>query len=165
MRHLLWAMLVTLTMAMPGWAQTSDPRYIQDPRSRCEVWNPMPQPHETVYWSGECTDGRAQGQGVLTWLLSGKPYGVYVGEMKDGKQHGHGTYNFADGSSYVGDFRDGRPNGKGTGTSPDGRKYVGEVQNGRRHGHGTLTLADGAVWHSGMWLLDKPVGELSATSR
>jgi len=32
----------------------------------------------------------------------------YVGEMKDGKRHGKGTYTQDDGSVYEGDFKDGK---------------------------------------------------------
>jgi len=32
---------------------------------------------------------------------------VYVGEFKDGKEHGQGTYIWSDGRKYVGEFKDG----------------------------------------------------------
>ena len=32
----------------------------------------------------------------------------YVGEIKDGKQHGEGTYTFANGNKYVGQYKDGK---------------------------------------------------------
>lgn len=33
----------------------------------CKVWNPSPQPNESVTWSGECVDGKAHGNGILQW--------------------------------------------------------------------------------------------------
>jgi hypothetical protein len=69
---------------------------------------------------------------------------VYVGEYKDGKKHGQGTYtSLYDGSKYVGEFKDGRKNGQGTKIFPDGSKYVGEFKGGRYHGHGIFTFPDG----------------------
>ena len=32
----------------------------------------------------------------------------YVGEYKDGKKHGQGTYTWSDGEKYVGEFKDGK---------------------------------------------------------
>jgi hypothetical protein len=39
----------------------------------CKIWNPMPQPNESVTWEGECKDGYASGEGVLRWTENGKP--------------------------------------------------------------------------------------------
>ena len=38
----------------------------------------------------------------------------YVGEWKDNKRHGKGTYRYADGNKYVGEWKDDDFNGKGT---------------------------------------------------
>ena len=51
----------------------------------------------------------------------------YVGEWKDDKMHGHGTYTFG-----PGEF--------------EGDKYVGEYKDGKFHGHGTYIWADGGVY-------------------
>ena len=67
----------------------------------------------------------------------------YVGEWKNGKIYGQGTYTFADGDKYVGDWRNNKPNGQGTFTFADGDKYVGEFRDGKKHGQGTYTRADG----------------------
>jgi hypothetical protein len=80
----------------------------------------------------------------------------YVGEYRDGKRHGQGTYYFlADnqfkGDKYVGEFRDGKPNGQGTYTWANGNKYVGEYRDGKRHGQGILTYADGRPPQEGVW--------------
>jgi hypothetical protein len=73
----------------------------------------------------------------------------YVGEYRDGKWNGVGTYTYADGAKYVGEFRDGKANGQGTITFPNGNKYVGEWKDNRRNGQGTETFPNG----------DKFVGE------
>jgi hypothetical protein len=72
----------------------------------------------------------------------------YVGEYKDGKRNGRGTYT-ADGGKYVGEFKDGKRNGQGTWTYSNGEKYVGEFLRGTRHGQGTLTYADGSKYIGG----------------
>ena len=44
---------------------------------------------------------------------------TYVGEYRDGKGHGQGTYTWANGAKYVGEFKDGVPDGKGSRIFPD----------------------------------------------
>ena len=44
---------------------------------------------------------------LLASLLVVGCAGKYVGDYKDGKYHGQGTYTFADGRKYVGEFKDG----------------------------------------------------------
>jgi hypothetical protein len=46
----------------------------------------------------------------------------YIGQMKDGKRHGHGRFVNPDGSEYRGEFKNGEPHGKGISVSSDGRK-------------------------------------------
>ena len=69
----------------------------------------------------------------------------YVGEFRDDKFHGQGTYTQANGEMFVGEFRDGKPsNGRGTFTfPPHGAKYAGEFKDGKRHGQGTFTAPNG----------------------
>jgi len=75
-----------------------------------------------------------------------------VGEFKSGKFNG--TYTRANGDKYVGEVRDGKPHGYGTyyflaDNQRRGDKYVGDFKSGKFNGQGTLTYADG----------DKLVGE------
>ena len=34
---------------------------------------------------------------------------MYVGEWKDGKKHGQGTFTYADAAKYIGEFKDNQP--------------------------------------------------------
>jgi len=59
----------------------------------------------------------------------------YVGEYKDGKRNGQGTFTYLDGRKYEGELKYGVLHGHGTWTSSDGKKYVGKWKNGNFHGH------------------------------
>ena len=103
---------------------------------------------------GDCYNG----QGTETFPNGYK----YVGEFKNGKRHGQGTYSWPywksllpgykgsykkyDGtfSKYVGEFKNGLRHGKGTQTYPDGYKYVGEFKDDEKNGQGIETLWYGA---------------------
>ncbi|MDB0065887.1 hypothetical protein N9F19_01220 [Gammaproteobacteria bacterium] len=60
----------------------------------------------------------------------------YVGEWKEGKKHGQGTYTFGNQSQWAGE------------------KYVGEIKDGNYHGQGTYAFADGEQL-TGYYLNDK----------
>jgi len=94
-------------------------------------------------YMGEWKDGKKHGQGTYT---SGKGEGEgdkYVGEFKGGFKNGHGKYIWSNGDEYVGEFKDDKPNGQGTYTWSDGDKYVGEFKDGKKHGQGTWTSIKG----------------------
>ena len=95
---------------------------------------------------GEWKNGKRNGQGTFTFPDGEK----YVGEFKDGKRNGQGTYTFPDGKKYVGEFKDGEYNGQGTFTSLDGKKYVGEWKDGNINGKGVLFKVNGEI-QSGTW--------------
>ena len=124
----------------------------------CLVWRHFPPAlSESYTWSGACVDGKASGEGVLTYawdqvLNRGTEY-VYEGGMKAGKRHGHGTM-VSPSTTYEGEWRDGRQNGYGTLTWRHSRtRYEGEWHNGTRHGYGILTWSDGRRYE-GEWCLD-----------
>ena len=91
---------------------------------------------------GEFKDGKQNGQGTYTFADGAK----YVGEWKEDKFHGQGTYTFASGAKYVGEFKDGKHNGQGTITFADGEKYVGEWKDDKKNGQGTVTFANGEIY-------------------
>ena len=79
---------------------------------------------------------------------------TYVGEVQNRKQHGQGTYTWADGRKYVGEFSNGVFHGHGTHTYRSGNKYVGEWKNGLRHGDGVGYEKSGRI--VGEWKMDHP---------
>ena len=95
---------------------------------------------------------------LLTVLLVGcATKGNYVGELKDGKPHGKGTYIWKNGTKYEGEFKNGKRHGQGNETYSDGVKYEGEWKDGVKHGQGTKTVPnegkyvgewkDGKTWN------------------
>ena len=86
---------------------------------------------------------------------------IYKGEFLNGKMHGSGQMNVLQpdfkGDKYVGEFKDGKYSGQGTYTFANGNKYVGENKDGKRDGQGTYTFADGRI-HVGEWVESKPSG-------
>jgi hypothetical protein len=106
----------------------------------------------------ECIGGDCQnGQGTKLYN-----YGrdMYVGEFKDGKYHGQGTFTWNSGNKFVGEFKNNTMikgiyttsggkyegefnknifNGQGTWTSADGDKYVGEWKDGKPYNGNLIT--------------------------
>jgi hypothetical protein len=73
----------------------------------------------------------ADGHGTLSWFYSdGTYYGRYDGDMRRGKQHGHGVYTVSDGSHYEGEWHANRPDGLGSYTDAKGEVYDGTWTDG-----------------------------------
>jgi hypothetical protein len=84
--------------ASSGWTTASN--------MPCKVWNPEPQPNESVTWSGGCKDGLASGKGILRWTENGKPDVEFAGEYADGKRNGAGVMTMPDGQRTIGTWED-----------------------------------------------------------
>ena len=98
--------------------------------------------HNGDKYVGELKDGKRHGQGTFTSTDGSK----YVGEYKDGKKNGQGTNTWSSGDKYVGEWKDGKKHGQGTKTWSNGDKYEGEYKDGKENGQGTLTFFDGKKW-------------------
>ena len=125
--------------------------WLADPRTGCRVWNEVPQPDETVTWSGTCgSDGVAMGSGVREFRYGGK-VSRYEGELVNGRMHGPGTRIWPSGVRHEGQWRDGRATGPGLRIWTSGNRYEGEWRDDLAHGHGVLTLANGDRYE-GTWV-------------
>jgi hypothetical protein len=82
--------------------EKAKPDWITVTNQSCKLWNPEPQPDESVTWSGDCKDGLATGKGVLRWTENGKPDVVFEGEYRDGKRNGPGVMITPDGDRLEG---------------------------------------------------------------
>lgn len=118
-------------------------QWFKDPRTGCAVWDENPQPIVTIYWSGDCVDGKASGTGVLQVHIDGIPFSLYEGEYKAGKAHGYGVLTAPDDSRYEGQFRDNKMHGHGVVISVDNKRLEGNFLNGIPHGAFTQILPDG----------------------
>ena len=54
-----------------------------------------------------------------------------MGELRDGKMLGQGTFTWANGDTYVGEFLDSNRNGQGTKTDADGTVKKGIWKDGK----------------------------------
>ena len=76
----------------------------------------------------------------ITFIITDLPADEnYVGEYKNGKYHGKGTYT-SDNWKYVGEWKNGKRNGMGTLTFPTGLRYVGKWKDDKKYGMGTITF-------------------------
>ena len=114
--------------------------WILDTGAGCKVWNPHPQPNETLRWSGACANGMAQGRGAAQWFRGNLPFETDEGEWREGRQSGFGTQVWPTGR-YDGELVDGEPNGRGV-LIVQGVRYEGELRGGKPNGFGTLTNAE-----------------------
>lgn len=103
-----------------------------------------------VSWTGNCSDGYADGNGVLTWSNGNR----YEGELYVGTIRGNGTFYWANGDWYEGEFKNGRREGIGTQHFDCSGQYHGEFHNGVMDGVGALQMADGnryeGAFHNGV---------------
>jgi len=91
---------------------------------------------------GEFKNYKPHGYGTFVWTNGDK----YYGEWKNGQSHGNGTKIWNNGRKYLGKFKKDKLHGSGTLFYPDGKKYEGEFIDGKRHGKGTFTYSDGSAY-------------------
>jgi hypothetical protein len=69
---------------------------------------------------------------------------IYVGEFKNNKPNGLGTWILPNEAKWIGEFRDGLPHGYGTATHSSGYVFIGQMKEGLPNGQGTMTLPNGS---------------------
>jgi len=102
---------------------------------------------------GDFKNFKPHGYGSFVWINGDK----YFGDWNGGKAEGRGTKAWNDGRQYIGEFNDDKIHGNGTLFYPDGKKYIGEFLNGKRHGQGTFYFPDGTSY-IGKFLVGKEKG-------
>jgi len=135
---------VVLILCLAGVAAAQAPgRWTADPKTGCKVWNPNPQPRETVSWDGPCKGGIANGPGVAQWLQDGKAGGRTEAEHRNGRPEGRGLSFDREGNRTEGEFVDGVLNGRGIFTMTNGIRITGNFVAGKMQGRGVITYPDG----------------------
>jgi hypothetical protein len=130
---LLFALMITASLSYAAGDDASSAR------SGCRVMASPQTPELRVSWSGGCSNGYAEGTGVLTWASGNR----YEGDVRAGVINGNGTFYWTNGDWYQGEFRDGRRHGVGTHYFGCSGRYQGEFQNGMMHGVGAFYMANG----------------------
>ena len=99
--------------------------------SGCYLWNPNPGDDETVRWSGECSEGFAEGRGEVTWSSNAIEAGLFQG----GQREGFHVISRPTGRRDEGPYVDGEQHGVWTYFDENGRE-LGTItyEHGRRAG-------------------------------
>lgn len=119
-----------------------------DKKANCAYWvkNPRPSLIVTVKWTGACVSGKVDGDGRLVLRqFNGTRWweAIYIGTIRNGKEHGHGTLETSTGHKYEGNFTDGLYSGQGAVVLSDGSRYQGEFLVGEPYGRGVYVWANG----------------------
>jgi hypothetical protein len=141
--------LLSLFISSVSFAQSNLPPCTSEPFNNC--YGNFTYPNGDKY-VGEWKDDKKNGQGTYTWGDGSQWNGdKYVGQYIDGKGTGQGTYTFANGDKYLGQFFAGKRTGQGTYTFADGEKYVGQFKDDNYDGFGTFYNANGSIYQQGLW--------------
>jgi hypothetical protein len=145
---IVFTVLLTLS-AEQATAQTRQPGWTVDAQSGCRVWNPSPEPEDSIKWQGPCVNGFADGKGVLRWYSIGNHYETDEGEFREGKLNGFAILTWTSGRRFEGMWRDQKPNGQGTLRTSDGEVYTGEWRNGCFKQGSRLAVQDATMQECG----------------
>jgi hypothetical protein len=137
--------------------QLFDPKERTLVRRRHTVWDPEPSRNLDFVWvpdvGGEDAEGLVSGQGRLIWRIKGRPaydpesiFAEFRGSMKDGREHGHGTYSDRGGLLYEGGWKNGVMEGQGRLKLPNGDEYVGPFWAGKANGSGRYVDVTGETF-------------------
>ena len=97
------------------------------------------------YYEGEWENNRPHGKGKLI-MPNGNQY---IGEIQEGRIHGHGIERNKYGIIYEGNWESNIKHGHGQMKYIDDAVYTGTYRSGKRHGRGKHLLADGSYYEGG----------------
>ena len=150
----------------------------------CYVWNPILEKEETVTWTGECSEGFAQGMGTLihnyinrdTDYSIGRTKTEEIGQLQNGKRHGHWVKSYTYSTTYKdsgngyqvlagaeGPYIEGKKHGYWVTRVDSTIQEEGPYVDGKRHGEWILYFWDGSakgsVREKGPYVNNKKHGE------
>ena len=100
----------------------------------CYLWNPEPRDGATLNWSGECSDGIAEGRGEGRWQWSDGS-GIETGSFQGGRREGFHVVNWSNGDRFEGAYLNDDRHGTWTFFWENGTRDVGSFVNGEKHGN------------------------------
>ena len=142
MKQLLRSVLFSALSLCSVVASAGD--WTADPATGCTAWNPNPQPGETITWSGACVDGKASGEGTLTYVQNGAAaQTITCSSFVEGKCSGKQKITLADGTTNEGEVSSGSWQGKLVVTKPNGDRFEWQFVDGKRDKKGVFSSTDG----------------------
>ncbi|MCV9387333.1 MORN repeat-containing protein [Reichenbachiella ulvae] len=107
----------------------------------------------TIYFVGEVSNEKANGQGIALLSTGSR----YEGEWKNNLRHGKGTFYWPDGEYYQGEYHNDQRQGLGSYYWPNGEKFTGQWEKDLRNGEGIFYDKHGEIVASGIWKDDELV--------
>jgi len=124
-------------------AQSPAGIWLADSKTGCRVWDPAPEPEESVRWNGACRNGFADGTGVVEWYKAGSINETIEGTLRAGHLEGRALSHLANGTRVEGEYRNDLLEGLVVVTFPNGNKLMQQHRAGKPLGHFTLLYAGG----------------------
>lgn len=115
-----------------------DPHWVQDPVSKCWIFERSPAPRLAIRWQGACNSGLATGEGTLTLYRNGMISVQQKGHFDLGSLNGHGITYLPHGESFEGEWSHGSRMGRGV-----LKRWNGDVYEGNWPGAGVYSRKDG----------------------
>lgn len=105
-------------------------------------------------YAGDLEGNVRSGQG---WYFDAPTRSIYVGQWENDDKNGNGRGYYIDegGKCFVGEWKNGVEHGTGTKFGSFGECYVGEWKDGYRDGTGTIYLWSGGYRYAGEWKNDE----------
>ena len=108
----------------------------------CYLWNPGPRDGFSANWSGECSEGFAEGRGEVRWQWNDGS-SIESGLLQGGKREGFHVVNWSNGERYEGSYVNEQRQGTWIFIWEDGTRNVGPYVNGEQHGNWAESYEDG----------------------
>ena len=143
MKHFLTICL--LFSVFFSFAQIKNEKIISVTNQSCKVYDANYIQGKTYEWQGDVKNNLANGNGVLSVLISGTIYEKIQAEFIEGVAEGEGNITRPDEElEVIGVFKNGLINGPGKITKHHGYEYVGNLINDVAHGKGKIVYGNGS---------------------